>query len=210
MTEAIFSIAKYSLTVAGIVITGLGLYQKWTFKTDHLFEKYSKLSNFSHELAEKTGDETLHKIAKEYGYAAVTREIKLSHEERRVILQMVNPIAGIESYHKCSPYLKINIINKCFTWKNKRHNNKIYRAVLYTTFLPVYFTGAAMLFSPTFYPLLHHVSGGEFIQSLPALKKLAFFLLLMTYGAFFFFGSLNKISKIAISRNLIKESTSKN
>ncbi|WP_312081585.1 hypothetical protein [Pantoea septica] len=102
MTEAIFSIAKYSLTVAGIVITGLGLYQKWTFKTDHLFEKYSKLSNFSHELAEKTGDETLHKIAKEYGYAAVTREIKLSHEERRVLLQMVNPIAGIESYHKCS------------------------------------------------------------------------------------------------------------
>ncbi|KFK92518.1 MULTISPECIES: hypothetical protein [unclassified Serratia (in: enterobacteria)] len=143
---------KILLPLTAIVISALALLQKWTFRTDRLFDKYSKLSKFTFELSKQTEDERLEKISKEYGYAAITREKRLSHEERRTLLNMVNPIDGIEEYHKCADYLQINIVGCCFVWKSKRYENKFYRSIIMLIFLIIYVTGAAMLFSPAFYP----------------------------------------------------------
>ncbi|WP_404318664.1 hypothetical protein RX799_03915 [Klebsiella oxytoca] len=206
MFEIITFIAKTSLTVASISIAALGVWQKWVFKTDKLFGTYSKLSNFSFELAKKTGDPTLEKISVEYGYAAITRDKKLSHEERLALLKMVNPVNGIEEYHRCSNFIKVNIIDNCFEWRHKRHRNKIYQTFLQIIFTITYFIGCAMFFSPVFYLAFIDTDIAGVIQQLPPGKKLATFAFLILYGAIFLIPSLNTLSKLNRASAMIKKS----
>lgn len=206
MQDLLINIVKYAPSLAGIFITALALWQKWVIKSDRLFEKYSKLSDFAFQLSQKTGDAQLEKISKEYGYAAITRERRLSQEERKVLLKMVNPVNGIENYHTCANYLKISIVNNCFVWNKKRHSNRTYRYLLNTIFFTTYIIGSIMFFSPVFYPAFQSSFIGEAFQQLSIEKKIGITAFIITYGAIFFFASLNKLGKLNLSANLIKNS----
>lgn len=207
MADLVIKFVKYAPSLAAIFISALALWQRWIIKTDRLFEKYSKLSDFAFQLYQKSGDAQLEKISKEYGYAAITREKNLSHAERCTLLKMVNPINGIEEYHKCADYLKVSTIGNCFIWKNKRHRNKTYRLSLKIIFFTIYIIGSIMLFSPVFYSLAQHSFIGTAFKQLPPEKKFWVTTFIMVYGAILFFISLNKLAKLSRSAALIKNTT---
>lgn len=197
---------KILLPLTAIVISALALLQKWTFRTDRLFDKYSKLSKFTFELSKRTEDERLEKISKEYGYAAITREKRLSHEERLTLLNMVNPINGIEEYHKCADCLQINIVDGCFAWKNKLYKNKFYRFIIISMFFIIYVTGAVLLFSPVFYPLIQNTPVGDVYHQLTPEKKMGVLIFVMIYGATLSVLGLNNLAKLSGAEGLIKKS----
>ncbi|MDF7660234.1 hypothetical protein PUG81_14770 [Erwiniaceae bacterium L1_54_6] len=206
MDELIINVMKYAPAVASIVVAILALWKKWIIKTDRLFEKYSKLSNFAFELSQKTGDKKLEDISKEYGYAAITGERSLTHEERRFLLKMVNPVSGIEKYHACAAYLKINVVEGCFSWRNRRHRSRIYRGLVISFFLIVYFIGSFMIFSPFFYPALQHTFIGKAFNDFSLTKKIGFVTSVFIYGVIFFVIGFNKFNRITLSMGLTNKS----
>ncbi|MEG3127019.1 hypothetical protein SC171_05560 [Pantoea cypripedii] len=206
MDDLITNVIKYAPAVASLIVAVLALWQKWIIKTDRLFEKYSKLSNFAFDLSQKTGDKKLEEISKEYGYAAITGEKSLTHEERRILLKMVNPVSGIEKYHSCAAYLKINVVEGCFAWRKKRHRSRAYRGLLVVLFGVVYFIGSFMVFSPFFYPALQHTFIGEAFSGFSLAKKIGFVAFILIYGLIFFVVGINKVSRVVLSMGLIKSS----
>ncbi|MXP50278.1 hypothetical protein FD733_15755 [Pantoea sp. Eser] len=94
-----------------------------------------------------------------------SQEKKLSHDETRTLLDMVNPVQGIEEYHVCVDYLKIDVVENGFSWKKRRYNT-IYRSFLGSLLSIQYFIGAIMFFCPIFYAALQDTFIGSIFRKL--------------------------------------------
>ncbi|WP_434462152.1 hypothetical protein ACMV5L_01595 [Serratia plymuthica] len=206
--NAIDIFAKIILPIMTLILAAIGHKAKWGIKTDSVFERYSKLSKFTFELATQLKDDRLKEISGEYGYAAITRKEGLSRDERYTLLNMLNPVEGIEEYHKCSDYLRINVVHSGFSWKKKRYNSPRYRRTVSLINSIIYFIGAIMLFCPVFYQPLQDTVLGEIFRELSTNKKIGLTIYIMLTGLFFFAISLNRMSKLHQAGKLIKNSHS--
>lgn len=204
MAELIDIFSKILLPILALTLTIIGLKSRWVIKTDILFERYSKLSKFTYELSTQLNDEKLKEISSEYGYAAITREKGLTRDERYALLNMINPVEGIEEYHTCSDYLKINVVDSGFGWKRKRYNNTLYRRAISFISSTLYFIGAIMLFSPIFYLPLQESFIGTIFHSLSFKARFGLTIYIMAVGAIILVPSLNKLSKLYRASKLIE------
>ncbi|WP_148654765.1 hypothetical protein [Serratia rubidaea] len=198
---------KIIIPAIGIVVAAIGQKDKWIITTDRLFEKYAKLSKFTFKLSNQLNDSKLKDISGEYGYAAIIRKKGLTKDERYTLLNMLNPVEGIEDYHTCSDYLKISVIDRRFVWKNKHYNNIIYKRVILTITSICYYISSIMLFIPIFYQPFRDTFIGVIFRDLTTNMQIGISLYIMIFGLFFFVMTLNKLSKIYRAEKLIKSST---
>ncbi|WP_336064664.1 hypothetical protein [Serratia sp. 201] len=205
--SAIDIFTKIILPTLTILLAAIGHKEKWGLRTDHLFERYSKLSKFTFELGNQLGEQRLKEIAGEYGYAAIIREKGLTRDERYTLLNMLNPVEGIEDYHTCSNYLKINVVDRTFIWKRQRYNNTLYKNIVSITTSTIYFIGAAMLFSPIFYQPFRDSIIGDIFRKLTTNAQIGITIYLTLSGLFLVIISLNKMSRLYKAGELIKKSS---
>lgn len=205
--SAIDIFTKIILPILTLLLAAIGLMRKWGVREDHLFERYSKLSKFTFELGNQLGEQRLKEISGEYGYAAITREKQLTRDERYTLLNMLNPVEGIEDYHACSKYLKINIIDRKFTWKRKRYNKTLYKKAVSTTTFIIYLIGATMLFSPLLYQSFSDSIIGDIFRKLTTNEQIGITIYLILSGLFLSTISLNKMSRLHKATKLIKNSS---
>jgi hypothetical protein len=200
-------LVKFFTLVIPAIISIIALRSGWTYTSERIFSQRSKLSKLSYELYKQCGDETLKKVSKEYGYAALTRDQNLTLEQRKVLLSSVDPVKDIDEYSKCSNYLLVNPnnVNGKFSWIKKRHKYKLYRGVIELILLIIYLLGCIMLTSPIVAPPFIDDSVMEKFSSLQLLKKVGIVSYIIIFGGFIAFMALNKISKLSMAVRLIKK-----
>lgn len=207
ITKIIIPVISLVIGAIGVAFAAIAQKDKWMITTDRLFDKYSKLSKFTLELSNQLNDSKLKDISGEYGYAAITRIKGLTKDERYTLLNMINPVEGIEDYHICSDYLKINVIDRRFAWRKRRYNNKIYKKISTIITSACYYVSSVMLFIPAFYLPFRDTFIGVLFRKLTTNMQIGITLYIMVSGLFFCAISLNKLSKLYRAGKLIKNSS---
>ncbi|HEI8868312.1 TPA: hypothetical protein SLG40_003874 [Serratia odorifera] len=201
-------ITRVIFPILTLVLAGIGHKAKWVIQADSIFDRYSKLSKFTHELANQLNNERLKEISGEYGYAAIIRKKGLSRDERYTLLNMLNPVEGIEEYHTCSDYLKIDVVRSGFSWKRKRYSSHLYRRIVSLINSIFYFIGSIMLFCPIFYQPFQDTIVGDTFRSLSVKMQIGTTTYIMLAGLLFVVVSLNRMSKQHRAGKLIQNSRS--
>lgn len=207
LTDLIDIVSKFFIPILSLIVSIIALRSGWIYSSDRIFYRRSELSKFSYTLYKQFEDETLKKVAKEYGYAALTRDRGLNIEQRFVLLSSIDPVTDIDEYSKCSSYLSVNVNTKNgkFSWIKKRHKYKVYRGFIEFSFLILYFLGCTMLTSPLIVaPLLEDAIIDKF-NSLVLWEKIGFISYIVITGGFIAFMALNKVSKLSMAVRLIKK-----
>ncbi|MDF7667311.1 hypothetical protein PT273_05570 [Orbaceae bacterium ESL0727] len=199
-------IPQFFIPIFSLIVSIIALRSGWIYSSDRIFSQRSELSKFSYALYKQFEDENLKKVAKEYGYAALTRDKGLNIEQRLVLLSSTDPVTDIDKYSKCANYLSVNVNtrNGKFSWIRKRYKYKFYRGIVKLFLTILYFAGCVMLISPLLAPTLF---GNDIINKFNVLlswEKIAVVSYIVISGGFIAFMALNKASKLNMAVRLIK------
>lgn len=195
---------KYIPSMLAALATVVTLWKGWVYSSDRIYEQREKSSKFIYELYKISGEEYLKKLSIEYGYAAITRDNKLSFEQRNALLTSKNPTSDIDAYRKCSHLLTISCNPLRFEWISKRHKFLYYRKLVMVIMTLVYIVGAYAFTLPLTYNVMVPASVLNKVNVFTPLNKGLLTLYLIFVGGCLALWSLNKVSKIRIAENLRK------
>ncbi|MEI7222220.1 MULTISPECIES: hypothetical protein [Pectobacterium] len=204
MGEAGDLFIKYIIPVVTTIISVIGLFKGWVYQEEKLFSRREKMSKFIYDLYKVSQEESLKKLAIDYGYAAITKDNFLSTEQRIALINSRNPTRDIDSYRKCSSLLNISINPLGFEWRSKRHQFKLYRVSIYITNALLYLLGCAVSALPFVYDAFLPFDMILRSIELSNVEKTFIAIYLFFSGAVVALVNLNGLSKLRIASDLRK------
>jgi len=204
MTDlSMVEIFKMLSPILPVIVSIIALKSGWVYKRDKVFNSRKAYSEFAYNMYKNTSDENFKRISIEYGISAITKDSNLTPEQRRILLHSKDPVRDIDNYSKCQKLLKIGNEVNVFTWSNKLYRFWIWRKLVETISLILYFANAAVVALPFFYTMLPNSHMIEKINSLTLIAKcgLAAYCVVTGGGVAMFF--LNKISTIHLAEKTI-------
>lgn len=105
-------------------------------------------SDFAFKLAEATGDAVIKRYAEELGYAALTGDRHLTHEQRKCLLSLPDAERDIETYMRTRKLVMVVDDERHFAWKRPRYEQARYRLLVRVGWLIPYLACCALAASP--------------------------------------------------------------
>ncbi|MCL6332040.1 hypothetical protein EXT51_21425 [Pectobacterium carotovorum subsp. carotovorum] len=204
MGEAGDLFIKYIIPVVTTIISVIGLFKGWVYQEEKLFSRREKMSKFIYDLYKVSQEESLKKLAIDYGYAAITKDNFLSTEQRMALINSKNPTRDIDSYRKCSSLLNIKTEPLSFQWKSERHKYKLYRACIYMVNSFFYLFGCFVLALPFIYDTFLPINMIEKIRLTDTTVKIFIAAYLFFGGGVIALINLSGLSKLRIAGDLRK------
>ncbi len=105
-------------------------------------------SDFAFKLAEATGDPVIRRYAEELGYAALTGDRHLTHDQRKGLVSLPDSERDIETYMRTRKLVKVVVDERHFAWKQPRYEQQRYRSLVRSGWMVSYGTFCLLAVAP--------------------------------------------------------------